>query len=137
MVDLEQLRASHAFGRIGPLSTKEELRDGLLGLARRLPEMLQINGLLATWAFLQTKQEREPARKQLEAALSAHLRDEALGLTEVVAKLDGVFSPAGGDGSTLSGEELRRLSAEAVIYAGWLKRAAEARCATAAEEVAP
>jgi len=139
MVDLEQLRARHAFARIGPVAQREGLRADVLALARRLPEMLQTNGLLASWAFLLAKRDREPARKELEEAIREHLVDGAVGLSGDAGKLDGIFDVEGGgdDRPTLSGHELRRLSAEAVVYAGWLKRAAEALCATAEEDAQP
>ena len=139
MVDLDQVRARHAFARMGPVAEREGLRAEVLALARRLPEMLQTNGLLAAWAFLLAKREREPAREELEEAIREHLVDEAVGLSRDVGKLDRIFADEGGgdDRPTLSGHELRRLSAEAVVYAGWLKRAAEALCATAEEEAQP
>jgi CRISPR type III-B/RAMP module-associated protein Cmr5 len=135
MLDLEQVRARHAFGHIAPLAKQEDLRGDLLTLARRLPEMLQTNGLLAAWAYLLAKQDREPAREKLERALREHLSHEAIGLGGLVAKLEGIFSSENGDRRGLAGPELRRLTAEAVVYSGWLKRAAEALCATAEEPI--
>ncbi len=95
----------------------------LLGLARALPVMLRTNGLLATWAHLLKKE--KPEHAAAAGALLAHLRALSLVPPEgsaVKVFLDCWTAPAGG----ASGLQLRRLTAEAVAFSVWLKRAAEA-----------
>jgi hypothetical protein len=84
--------------------------------------MLQTNGLLATWGHLLAKKDTE---FETARALTSHL--QSLGLT-------GAGTPSALfhhwiDAQTgLSSPGLRRLTAEAIEYAVWLKRAAEALC---------
>jgi CRISPR/Cas system CMR-associated protein Cmr5 small subunit len=96
-----------------------------LDRARKLPAMLQINGLLATWAFFLSNDETA-----ILDALLGHLRS----LPELAVPAGGaeavflhwVGGPAGADGG-IEGSLLRALTAEALAWSVWLKRAAEAR----------
>jgi hypothetical protein len=92
--------------------------------------MLQTNGLLAAWAFLVAKQER--AREDLSRALLRHFQDQQVGLVTGSASLtaqDALLRLWTGP-QAAGPAALRRLTAEAIVYAGWLKRAAEAICDT-------
>ena len=53
MRSLDQRRAAAAYAGIG------EAENGVVEMARRLPDMLRTNGLLATWAFLVAKELKE------------------------------------------------------------------------------
>lgn len=123
-VDLEQLRASRAF------AAANEARPGgaaeFLGTARRLPEMLRTNGLLAAWAYLLAKENGEAGRRKVRESLAAHLENRFGEPARALGKLFAGDPPA----EPLPALELQRLAAEAVTYAGWLKRAAEAVCDT-------
>lgn len=108
-VSLEQIRARRAYA--APVSER----------ADSLPVMLQTNGLLATWAFLLSKN---------ETALLQTLRDH---LWEFERQQGNAPDPrvmfnvwvADGVGQ-LNGPRLRKLTAEALALAAWLKRAAQA-----------
>lgn len=130
LVDRDQLRAHRAFAFAAALVGEgdDRLRADFLNLARKLPAMLQTNGLLAAWSFLRAKETNERARA-LEA-LRQHLRAPELRLGDALARLEGIFpqAPQSAGSDELSGTDLRRLTAEAIVYSGWLKRAAEAIC---------
>jgi hypothetical protein len=91
--------------------------------------MLQINGLLATWAFFLARGETA-----LLDSLLAYLRtlpqlQVPAGSAETVF-LHWVGGATGASGG-IRGPLLRALTAEALAWSAWLKRAAEARGATA------
>jgi CRISPR/Cas system CMR-associated protein Cmr5 small subunit len=106
-VSLEQVRAQRAY--TAPVSP----------MAESLPTMLQVNGLLATWAFLISKKE-----ESLLHTLAMHLMphsDHALQPRAIFLRWVG--SGAG----RLTASELRRLTDEALAFSAWLKRAAQAK----------
>lgn len=127
-MDRERLRAANAFSVVSAGGLDK--RDRFLVLARELPAMLQTNGLLASWAFLLAKGEEH--HLAAARALAAHLRSAGLVAEDAPANPEdllvdrwlGAGNLAGQSG--LSGLELRRLTSEAILYAAWLKRAAEA-----------
>jgi CRISPR/Cas system CMR-associated protein Cmr5 small subunit len=91
-----------------------------LALARKLPVMLQTNGLFATWAHLLAK-DKEEHRDALNALTQFfHFRD-----AELPTDREKLFQQWIDD-APLDGPELRRWTAEAIEYSVWLKRAAEA-----------
>jgi len=118
MLSLDQMRAESAYRAI------DELGADALDLARKLPVMLQTNGLLATWAFLLAK--KQTHRRCLDQLLR-HLRTRKLvaagGDDAMVVFQRWVGTKTGGE---LTGPDLRRLTGEAIDFAVWLKRAAEA-----------
>jgi CRISPR/Cas system CMR-associated protein Cmr5 small subunit len=130
-MNLDQLRAQSSFSFVERLRPAE--RSKFLGLSRSLPAMLQTNGLLATWAHLLARAGPAPAANEYRRATEAlleHLRHPDTGPLlresgEAAAVLTTVWArrPSGA-----SGRELRRLTAEAIRYSVWLKRAAEALC---------
>lgn len=127
-MNLEQVRAHNAFSFAQRIGGDADF----LRLARKLPVMLHTNGLLATWAHLLASK-----RTKIAEALLEHFQQE--GVPVLHPRGNGpleVFTQewTGDDG--LSGLELRRLTAEAVLYAVWLKRAAEALCDTGEAEPA-
>lgn len=124
---LDQLRAGRAYARVTRASGQE------LALAQDLPTMLQRNGLVATWAFCLAKGKQEH-RFAVDSMLE-HLRDERFGFGIGAGDRLEVFHGwvgAEGDGP-IDSVALRRLTAEALAFSGWLKRAAEARPDSSAE----
>lgn len=125
MKSLDQRRAAAAYREIG------DAHPDVVNLARGLPDMLRTNGLLATWAFLLTKEKKNPRQPTPLPALLGHLRSlPGLGVP-AQGDLEAVFlhwvGGATGAGGGVVGPTLRALTAEALAFAGWLKRAAEAR----------
>lgn len=115
-MNLEQTRAQHAFEAAAGKNAE------FLNLARGLPQMLQTNGLLATWAFLLAK--GESSHLALLRSLASHLRSEGIGLVrEPDAKR--LLTSEWTDPRT-GPAQLQRLTAEVIAFAGWLKRASEA-----------
>jgi CRISPR-associated protein, Cmr5 family len=116
-VSLDQRRAASAYAYAA--------MAGDLDRAQKLPMMLQINGLLATWAFLLGKGETA----LLDALISylRTLRELAVpkGDAETVF-LHWVGGAAGGSNG-IDGPLLRALTGEALVWSVWLKRAAEAK----------
>lgn len=123
MKSLDQRRAAAAYAAM------EGADPDTLRMARKLPAMLQTNGLLATWAFLLSKGNIHAG---ILSALLQHLGPPPAGLNLVQATdateafLGWVGGKAGADGG-VGGTELRDLTAEALAFAGWLKRAAESQ----------
>jgi CRISPR/Cas system CMR-associated protein Cmr5 small subunit len=122
-MNLDQLRAHTAFTFVQGYKGK---RDAFLGLARTLPVMLQTNGLLAAWAHLLSKSKKEEYRGALDALL-AHFRATPLRLVPAGGDPASVFTGIwNAPASPATGLQLRRLTAEAIAFSVWLKRAAEA-----------
>ncbi|MEW6364128.1 MAG: type III-B CRISPR module-associated protein Cmr5 [Acidobacteriota bacterium] len=120
MKSLDQLRAERAYGTAESNKGNKDFAD----LAEKLPTMFQTNGLLATWAFLLAKKHHDMAQDLL-----CYLRTPVLDLKVPAGDDVTVFRRWVGDleGATcLTGSELRRLTDEAIAYAGWLKRATQA-----------
>ena len=123
-MNLDQIRAADAFSFVQPIAGNKDLAEAFLGLARKLPVMLQTNGLLASWAHLVSKKGAEYG-KTAEALLQ-HL--QKVGLAEPQPADPRRVLLEVWTGSALTGDTLRRLTQESIIYAVWLKRAAEALC---------
>lgn len=126
MTNLEQIRARHAFA-IAAAVAKDNHKD-YSGLASNLPAMFQNNGLLATWAFL-LKQDKVQHNTILNALLE-HFQHDHFNLVAA-----GPLTPRKvfvehwtHQNRALNGAQLMQLTAEAVAFSGWLKRAAEALC---------
>ena len=119
---LDQLRAASAYAAIETAPKKAA------EMASRLPAMLQINGLLATWAFLLAQEGK--GNPTPVAALLGYLRSLPH-LAVPTGNAGAVFlhwvgGPTGA-GSGINGSLLRALTVEALAWSVWLKRAAEAR----------
>lgn len=121
MKTLDQLRAARAY------ATMAAADEDTLSRARALPAMLHLNGLLAVWAFFLAKNLRQPP---LLGELLAHFQafdplqpipTEATPYATFLAWVGTAEAPG------LEAKQLRDLTAEAVAFSGWLKRAAEAR----------
>ena len=127
----DQVRARNAFRSVQGVTRK---KDELLALARKLPVMLQTNGLLATWAHLLAKSKQGSEHEQALAALAGHLRSLGLAGDGTSQELfdSWVHAERG-----LSSRDLRRRTAEAIEFAVWLKRAAEALCDTGGAPIPP
>ena len=116
-VDLDQVRAQRAFQAAGAART-QGAANAFLDEARRLPTVFRTNGLLAGWGLLLARS------WMLRACLEEHLR---MLHPRSFPKLEAVFSPREGV-EPLSTNELQSLTKEAILFAGWLKRAGEAVC---------
>lgn len=128
MISLEQIRAHRAFGRADDIAEKwpEKEREKFLSLARSLPAMFQNNGFLATWAFLLSKGEKE--HKAVLSLLITHLKSEDFDLNLPRNTDDAHELLMYWTDRNLSNEHLMELTREALIFSGWIKRAAEALC---------
>jgi CRISPR/Cas system CMR-associated protein Cmr5 small subunit len=128
---LDQVRAARAYAAVPGYD------DQAKGHAIKLPAMLHHNGLLATWAFFLSKSRTNPP---VLPELCAHLGDAVLALdVQVLPQPYETFQAwVGSTGAQdgLTSRQLRDLTAEAIAFAGWLKRAAEAFGATATQETA-
>jgi len=108
----EQARASRAWDNIGKVKTNKKEYGTL---ARKLPTLIQTNGLGQTLAFLCSKPDKAHFKM-----LYQHLSDW------VVNQVDG-------SGDLLEwviqqdSSQYRRATAEAITYAMWLRRFAEAQ----------
>jgi len=119
-MNLEQIRAQNAFEAA---SGKDA---DFLNLARSLPQMLQTNGLLGTWAFLLAKAGKERSHADVVNALAKHLRSEGIELIGERAVEPKSVLLTEWTKPEASSDLLQDVAAEALAYAGWLKRAAEA-----------
>lgn len=130
MTNLEQIRASLAFRKAALFAGRSDSKE-YLSLARSLPAMFQSNGLLATWAFLLSKNKtsQNPQNDILNALLE-HFKDTRfnLGVGQELNAMTVFTHKWTGGTPPLSGVELMKLTGEAIIFSGWLKRAAEALC---------
>lgn len=119
---LDQRRAASAYAYAASPNAEMEW-------AQKLPAMLQINGLLATWAFLLGKKQN-----RLLASLLQHLHSLVPELQTQEESAEEAFrrwvGAPGSKSKGLRGEELRGLTAEALAWSVWLKRAAEAQAET-------
>lgn len=134
MTNLEQIRAQKAFDQAGKAARYDDSdRKEFLSLARSLPSMFQNNGLLATWAFLLSKKDKKAHQALLNTMLKhfqAHFRSADLEFTTVESlhPEQVLINYWVRSGRELKGEQLMLLTAEAIAFSGWLKRAAEALC---------
>lgn len=121
---LDQIRAEGAFNGL------RDAAAATLDLSEKLPAMLQTNGLLATWAHCLAKS--KPAHPEFQNLLRLMLFDfQGTGALPPTADLQpaDVFRAWVGPGQPLSGSKLRQLTAEALAFSAWLKRAAQAHAA--------
>ncbi|KAA3657431.1 MAG: type III-B CRISPR module-associated protein Cmr5 [Calditrichaeota bacterium] len=124
MTNLEQQRAYRAFQKTGEISAGD--KKDFLGLAQRLPAMLQNNGLLATWAFLLTK--NEGVFPKMLDVLKNHLREMGFENEVTDNAPKAIFQNWTDPHMGLNGTKLMQLTAESIAFSGWMKRAAEAIC---------
>lgn len=129
MISLDQIRAHRAFAAAEAVVADDNLsNDEFLSLARSLPAMFQNNGFLATWAFLLSKN-GEIYTKVLNL-LVEHFNDEYVN----VDLPDGETDPHQlllcwtQQNGNFTNQGLMDLTREALLFSGWIKRAAEALC---------
>jgi CRISPR-associated protein Cmr5 len=103
---LEQERARQAWSDVGDIS--EELGPKYGSQARRLPTLIQTNGLGQTLAFLNSKPDNQAMRQ-----VYAHLSGWVMGQMEN----GGDLLPAV---TRWSSDKYRQATAEALAYALWL-----------------
>ena len=131
MINLEQIRAHRAFEKATAVA-EQNYHEEFLSLAQNLPAMFQNNGLLATWAFLLSKKgegAKGAAQQEILETLLTHFRDSQFDLGVANSDVVRVFVEEWTVGATsLDGIKLMKLTAEAVAFSGWLKRAAESLC---------
>jgi len=126
MISLEQIRAHRAFQLAHYIGIKKEF----LSFARNLPALFQNNGLLATWAFMLAKAKPEPfnAHQEILNMMLEHYRAPQIELLPTDGKsAEEVFRESWTQ-SSINGKQLMALTAEAIAFSGWIKRAAEALC---------
>ncbi|MBN1543745.1 type III-B CRISPR module-associated protein Cmr5 [candidate division KSB1 bacterium] len=140
MQSREQKRASRAFQLIlSGLTTsfpKEEQREKLINEAKRLPQMIHKNGLLASWAFFLAKDDDihknnldyppklSDAYAYLLQGLWWHLKNDSPDANHWLSgRCDFFLQRLTVDQAAI---DLIGLTEEAVKYAEWIKRAAEA-----------
>jgi CRISPR/Cas system CMR-associated protein Cmr5 small subunit len=127
-MNLQQIRASHAFSSVQKIP--KGTQGDFLQLARKLPVMLQTNGLLATWAHLLAKGGKEHRNEydDMAALLLQHFRNPSVNLAgDPNRSAKDIFFEVWISGHQ-GGLPLRRRTAEALELSVWLKRAAEALC---------
>lgn len=119
-VSLEQIRARRAYAAVA-----EHQHHGIIEWAERLPVMLQTNGLLATWAHLLDKAQKEEGAERILGIVLAHLQlpEQQAGQ---IAPRDAFLGWIGEGADQLTGARLRHLTEEVLALAAWLKRAAQA-----------
>ena len=113
----EQERAARAWANVeGVPSRTEETKYG--SLARRLPALLQTNGLGQTLAFLRAKAGRDESNHHyvIYDHLSAWVMERMKGDGDL---LEWILSE--------SSDAYRRATTEAIAFAIWLRRFAEAK----------
>lgn len=113
---LSQIRAEHAFHALSTVDKETRKRASELG------QTLIQNGLFAAWAFHLKK-----GSQHLTVLRSLHGHLKSIAPQEVTTNDPRTeflrwVAPEGG----LNGPTLRRLTGEAIAYAEWLKRAAQA-----------
>jgi CRISPR/Cas system CMR-associated protein Cmr5 small subunit len=127
MKSLDQIRAELAYKKI----EEHQAITGFLSLAQNVPTMLQKNGLLASWAFLQSKSREHAEHRCLINIFMEHLRKSIL-LLNIPTNGDGLavfkhwIETEGNGEPNISTSDLRRITDEAIAFSSWLKRAAEA-----------
>lgn len=121
---LEQKRAAQAWDCIDKLAKSNEYRNKYGTLARKIPSLIQTNGLGQTLAFLRSKVDQK-AHQDIYKHLSAWVMCQ-LGQKEQKDKLlEWII--------TQPSSTYRRAATEAMAFAHWLKRFAEAKDLGSAE----
>lgn len=110
-----QIRAKQAWAAVIEMNN-DDARCEYLTLARKLAAMIQGNGLAPTVAFYKSKS--STAHRKIVEHLQRRL-NYALRLPENEDIMQFIMN--------CSTEDLRRATGEAIVYAGWLKRFADAR----------
>lgn len=116
---LEQKRARSAWDDIEDVKVEQQDKYGTL--ARKLPAMIQMNGLGATLAFLLAKGKRKA--NDGHTLIFNHLSKWVLSKTAVSRKYNDLIDFV----HDCDMDEYRRATAEAIGYGIWLKRYVEAK----------
>jgi len=126
LVEIEQIA-----DKLANRNEDQKLKENYASLARRLPALIQTNGLGQALAFLKAKGENKPNKPQ--SLLYRHLS------TRVFRQLTNSDNPQPLPGGRASTNDLlewlinsdsatyRRATTEALAYALWLRRFAEAK----------
>lgn len=126
MTNLEQIRAKRAYDKARHAAGQTHRKD-YLKLTRNLPAMFQTNGLLATWAFHLSNKEKAHHETALKAILE-HFQSPPFNLAGSDKTIENIFTGEWTATPGFDNEKLMQLTAEAIAFSGWLKRAAEALC---------
>jgi CRISPR-associated protein Cmr5 len=113
MQTLEQERARQAWQDVSSISDQLGSKYGTQ--ARKLPALIQINGLGQTMAFLRSKPDNQAMRKVYDH-LSGWVMGRMGGTSDLLQAV-----------TRWSSDEYRRATTEALAYALWLRRFAEAK----------
>lgn len=119
MRGLHQIRAERALAAMRPPATENQRKAGV-----QLAQMLRQNGLLAAWAFCQ-KKGKQDYQRSLDA-LREHLQAVHPTIAGAEPHSRILFCRWVGNSGGLDGSSLRTLTAEAIAFGEWLKRAAQA-----------
>jgi len=109
----DQSRAAQAWQDIGQVRTTSQAEYG--SLARKLPALIQVNGLAQTLAFLRSKPDKDHFKliyRHLDLWVGSHIGAEGDLLEWIVAQ---------------NSAQYRRATTEALAFAMWLRRFAEAK----------
>lgn len=120
---LEQKRAAAAWAVIETIENRkdEPLRKKYGTLARKLPTMIQMNGLGTTLAFLRAKGKKND--DDGHNLIFKHLSDWVLDQIEPGGKYKDLMAFV----RNVETDHYRRATAEAIEYGIWLKRYVEAK----------
>lgn len=109
---MEQRRARQAWKDVESISL--QLGPKYVTQARKLPSLIQVNGLAQTLAFLTSKDDE--AMRRTYAHLSSWVGQQMDTTSDLLQSI-----------TRWSSDEYRRATAEALAYALWLRRLAEAK----------
>ena len=126
--NLEQLRAKNAFSFIKNVSTMNgKKREEIANRINQLPVMFHTNGMLATFAFLLSKNKEGKLNEMLENLLK-HLKETKRFI--VPSDFNAYKIYLGGEAwiepGRLQTNDFFTITDEMIKYSTWLKRAAEA-----------
>lgn len=115
---LEQQRAAQAWDCIGKLDKQEDYRNKYGTLARKIPSLIQANGLGQTLAFLRSKVDQK-AHQDIYDHLSVWVMGQLGQENQKATLLEWIIKQPS--------STYRRATTEAMAFAQWLKRFAEAQ----------
>jgi CRISPR type III-B/RAMP module-associated protein Cmr5 len=119
--NLELVRLQWAYQKVENVKEKKELATKYRSLARKVPFMIQSNGLANTLFFLKSKDAAEH-KKMLAHLIEWSVNESALFAIKLTKENDGWMKEILEKPSS----EIRSLTREFIMISGYLKRVAEA-----------